>query len=163
MTLKRLIVVSDTHGSFSPFYQIITDHLRDCDLFVHLGDGRREVEDVLALHPDLPLVALRGNCDFCCDYGDQEIFFLGGKKILAVHGHTFGVKGGAGRLEDAARRAGCDVVLYGHTHVADCRTEEGLTILNPGSPSCPRGGPCSFGIVDILEDGGIAAHIARMR
>ena len=61
MTLKRLIVVSDTHGSFSPFYQIITDHLQDCDLFVHLGDGRREVEDVLALHPELPLVALRGN------------------------------------------------------------------------------------------------------
>ena len=37
------------------------------------------------------------------------------------------------RLIKDAQDCGVQAVLYGHTHIPDCRLEDGLWILNPGS------------------------------
>ena len=47
----------------------------------------------------------------------------------------------------------CDIVCFGHTHVAYLDQVDGITLLNPGSLSHSRDGkPCSYAILDINED-----------
>ena len=47
--------------------------------------------------------------------------------------HRYGVKGGIGSFEAAARKSGADIALYGHTHIQYHDTKDGLHILNPGA------------------------------
>ena len=50
-----------------------------------------------------------------------------------------------------AERNNCDIVLYGHTHVAVNRYEDGMYILNPGSIGC--GYPPSYMLLSVSEKG----------
>ena len=60
----RLVAFSDSHGQFDPLYQIVCMQKAHTDLFLHLGDGAREVEDLQFAFPGLPILAVRGNCDY---------------------------------------------------------------------------------------------------
>ena len=72
--------------------------------------------------------------------------------MYLTHGHKHRVKQGLGGLLSSARTANVDIVMYGHTHVADChREEDGLWVLNPGSCGYAGG---SAGIIEI-QDGKI--------
>ena len=85
-----------------------------------------------------------------------------GKKILYTHGHNFSVKYGIERLKNIARERGCDIALYGHTHVSKIVYEDGLYIVNPGSCSQPRDGSRpSYCVIDIM-DSGIAPRIVEI-
>ena len=46
---------------------------------------------------------------------------------------------------------GAQVVVFGHTHIPSCELQEGIWLLNPGSPSLPRIG--SQGSFIVLEAG----------
>ena len=70
-------------------------------------------------------------------------------RLYMTHGHKHRVKSMMGLLTSAARVARVQAVLYGHTHIPDCRYEDGLWILNPGSSGSWAG---SAGIV--VVDGG---------
>lgn len=157
----RIIVVSDTHRSFHALYEIVEKHHKEASLFIHLGDGEGEAEEITMAFPDIRLETVRGNCDFASLAPAERIIEAGGKKIFLCHGHTVGVKGGTYHLESSARSSGCSVALYGHTHVADNRYVDGLYVLNPGSPSCPREGRPSYGIIDIVP-AGIMTNIVRL-
>lgn len=158
----RIIVVSDTHRAFRPFHEIVEKHRQDAHLFLHLGDGEREVDEIQELYPDLPVRSVRGNCDILSMAPVLDIFEAGGVKILMTHGHSLSVNSGCGRLESMARENGCSIALYGHTHVADNRYADGLYVMNPGSPSCPRAGKPSYGIIDIVQ-GGIMPFLVELR
>ncbi|MDE7234655.1 MAG: metallophosphatase family protein, partial [Ruminiclostridium sp.] len=47
----KIIVISDTHRDFDAMEKIVNDN-RSADLFIHLGDGEREYEEVRAVHPE---------------------------------------------------------------------------------------------------------------
>lgn len=54
--------------------------------------------------------------------------------------HSPGARAGRGaRLR--ATFPDCDAVVYGHTHVPDLTQEDGVWILNPGSPTEKRTSP----------------------
>lgn len=55
-----------------------------------------------------------------------------GRRLFACHGHRYGVKSGTERLAEAAKARGCDIALYGHTHVPDVHEEKGILMINPG-------------------------------
>lgn len=158
----RIAVISDTHRNFHVLYDIVEKHRKEVSLFIHLGDGEREVEDIAMAFPGLPLETVRGNCDYASFTPSEKIIEVGGVKILICHGHALGVKGGTGRLESMALQNGCSIALYGHTHVADNRYVDGLYVMNPGSPSCPREGRPSYGMIDILPNVGIMPIIVRL-
>ena len=42
-----------------------------------------------------------------------------------------------------------DVVVFGHIHVPVNREADGILLINPGSPSRPRNGVPSFGILTL--------------
>lgn len=153
MNTRRIVVISDTHKDFLTLRKIVEKHQQDTDLFLHLGDVEEDVRKIQALYPSLSIRGVRGNCDFGSKSKPVDIVELGCARILFCHGHTMFVSAGTEYLENAAREAGCNVALYGHTHVSFCQYKDGLYIMNPGSPSSPRDGKASYGIIDITETG----------
>ena len=162
-TNTRLIVLSDSHGKFSPLEQIVLRHKANADLFIHLGDGMEEWEQVGFYYPEIARMAVRGNCDFCSPEDAEQLIILGGKRIFFTHGHLYGVKGGTGQLLDAAKEKQADLVLFGHTHEAMLSHPSGeLYFMNPGSVARPRSGHASYGVIDITANGVIVANLAKL-
>ena len=82
-------------------------------------------------------------------------FELGKYKVLITHGHYYYVSLNTEELRRQARSRGKDIVMFGHTHKPYLDTEDGITILNPGSLSYPRqeGRRPSYMIMTIDEAG----------
>ena len=155
----KLIVMSDSHGVSTGVQHLLELH-KDADLFIHLGDGEREVNRLLQVYPWFAekLLYLKGNCDsgvLVPQTQRYRVYTLPfGHRLFAAHGDYYRVKYSTARIAYEARQHGCDLVLYGHTHVRDCRYEDGLYILNPGSLGCPRDGkPPSYAVVSVSEKG----------
>jgi putative phosphoesterase len=51
------------------------------------------------------------------------------------------------------------VLLYGHTHLAVINQQDDLLVINPGSPSMPRGGMPPSVAVLTAEEGCIHAEL----
>ena len=64
--------------------------------------------------------------------GDIEI---DGVKILLTHGHRYGVKNGYLNLIMRAKELQVNAVIFGHTHIPEVFTEDGVLFVNPGSCS----------------------------
>lgn len=128
--MKKIVVLSDTHGNLGAIYSIY-DILLESDMVFHLGD---HFDDMNELSQPLgnKLYRVYGNCDFERD--PKEILVeVEGLKIFATHGDLYGVKRSADRLIERAKTLGANVVFYGHTHSAEIREVDGITIINPGS------------------------------
>ncbi len=163
----KLIVMSDSHGNLRAVQKIFELH-EDADLFIHLGDGEREVNTLLQKMPWIQekLHYIKGNCDsgaLIFQTVHQLVLTLPyGHRIFAAHGDYYQVKYSTARMAYEARVHNADLLLYGHSHASDCRYEDGLYIINPGSVSCPRDGkPPSYAVVDVSESG-ILANIVRL-
>lgn len=150
-------IVSDTHGDSYAIRRVIEQAGR-VDAWIHLGDNTRDAE---AFGKDgTPVYSVAGNCDFG---GEKELrISLDGAEILAAHGHYYGVTAGTDRLAYRAEELGCNVALYGHTHIPKLDYDGKLYIINPGSPSCPRGGaPRTFAILT-AECGSLNAKMMQL-
>ena len=157
----RIIVFSDTHRDFSAMEEIVENNL-SADMFIFLGDGEREFENLKELYPRLTFKNVSGNCDYASMAPSVLIVGAENVRILATHGHTCGVKGGIGNLKKLAEENNAKVVLFGHTHCRFENYEDGIYFLNPGSASCPRdGNKPSYGYVDITP-AGIVTNIVSL-
>ncbi|MBQ8868869.1 MAG: YfcE family phosphodiesterase [Oscillospiraceae bacterium] len=150
----RILVISDSHGNFFKFKDVMEKH-RDAELVFFLGDGKREYEDICDLFPERKILAVKGNCDFISPLPSVNTVGSEQGKILYTHGDVFNVKFGTQRLEEAAVKEGARLVLYGHTHKRDARYLNGMYIFNPGS----LGSDGSYGICDILDSGIAMNHL----
>ena len=83
----RIIVYSDTHGSFSAHAEIFQRN-QNADAFIFLGDGERELDKIRALYPEKTILNVAGNCDYGSMTPSVDIFMANGVKILFTHGHT---------------------------------------------------------------------------
>ncbi len=169
----RILIVSDSHGDYDVFSDIIEEFGPDADAMVFCGDGicdlvqyleeAHEDEGLQNLLP--PVIALvKGN-------GDSERYFYeietemqavrhivaaphriaftaAGRTVLAVHGNRHGVDIGTETLLDTASTLDADIVLFGHTHRPYWEESDISLVLNPGSCSRPRGGmPASLAVI----------------
>ncbi len=158
----RIIAVSDSHGDRMALKRVIEAAKDSGDIFIHLGDGEREVEVMRSLYPDIDLRHVAGNCDYGSVSPDFDIIYAGGVKVFACHGHRLSIKYGRDNLLMAARDNGCAAALFGHTHCRFEGYEYGIHLLNPGSCSCPRdGNKPSYGFLDITPNG-IATGIVEL-
>ena len=151
----RVIVISDTHGNYSALEKVFMRNT-DADWMIHLGDGERELDRFVVSHPELSqkIIHVAGNCDFNSLSPDYFVLPVPEHRILATHGHKYGVNSSRERLKMLARANKCDIILFGHTHERFESREDGFRIMNPGSASCPRDGrPPSFGHIDISAAG----------
>lgn len=151
MTHLKLLVLSDSHRTMKYMEQAVEQEKPD--YVIHLGDHTADAEELSRQYPMLPILMIRGNCDLDPAHREQVLTEYGGVRVLAVHGHRYGVKSGLLRYELAARECQADVALFGHTHQTFCQEHDGRWLLNPGS--CGYGARPSYGIVEI-ENGSAA-------
>lgn len=163
--MKRICVISDTHGSNTAIDAVVSSS-GEVDGFFHLGDCAGDAKRI-AEKTGRPVYSVLGNCD----YGfhrelEESVFPLPQKRvttervvtvenarILLTHGHLYGVDMGDFTLGYRAEELNCAAVLYGHTHMSELSAFGKVLKLNPGSPSRPRGGrKPSYAILEI--DGG---------
>ncbi|MEA4896333.1 MAG: metallophosphoesterase [Oscillospiraceae bacterium] len=153
----KLLVFSDSHGNPSKMLDMIRQS--GPDMIIHLGDGERDTAKIEAQFPQIPLKAVRGNCDIGSVLPDAELFSVGKAKIFITHGHIYGVKRTLSALVDEAVSRGADIVMFGHTHIADYSMRGGIYVLNPGS--CGLSSAPSCAEVTIDNKGEIACRIVR--
>ena len=129
--MKRIIVISDTHGNPQNVEKLLP-LIEENDYVIHLGDGAADMREARALYPD-KVYACAGNCDFFSPLPESGELEVEQCKIFFCHGHKYDVKHGVSALLEAAKNRGCDVALFGHTHEACIIEQEGVTLINPGS------------------------------
>jgi putative phosphoesterase len=136
--------------------------LREADLILHAGDlvAVSVLEELAALGP--PVLAVHGNVD---EPALREL--LPGQLVAeageARIGMTHVPGPAAGREERLVRRfAGCDAVVYGHTHVPQVDRHEGVWILNPGSPTERRRAPGHTMLVLAIDGGRIEPELVAL-
>jgi len=131
----RILVFSDSHAGLS-FMRRCVEKMKP-DTIIHLGDYFDDARTLSEVYPYIPIHAVPGNCDkyrllqpvpevFCYD--------ICGVKLFMTHGHRHNAKITTGLLIADAVRNDAAAVLYGHTHIADCRQlPDGMWVLNPGA------------------------------
>jgi putative phosphoesterase len=127
----KILVMSDSHKNTLAVLQAVSQ--AGPDLVLHLGDHDTDCKIIRQNMPQIPIRAVRGNCDMRSNELDVDEFVAEGKRILMTHGHLYGVKATNAALLDEAVARQADIVLYGHTHRPFYMEYEGMYIINPGS------------------------------
>lgn len=145
----KIVVFSDSHGNVSNMIAAVERQAPD--MAIHLGDCWEDGDRLRMAFPQLPLEQVNGNCDFRPQGVWEKYIALGSRTALICHSHTFGVKSGYGAAIEAAKKAGVDVLLFGHTHSAVVERMGPLWLMNPGSVGDPLWG--SYGVITVDERG----------
>lgn len=127
----KIIVLSDSHGNTENLLSAVA--VTGSDMILHLGDHDSDCVVLRKSFSDIPLYAVRGNCDL---FSNEEIIrdiFCEGKHIYMCHGHTYNVKTGLSSLIRGGRDNRADIVLFGHTHRPFYDIVDGMHIINPGT------------------------------
>lgn len=130
----KVLVMSDSHGMRS-FMRYAVTAVKP-NVIIHLGDHYDDGSIIAEENDSIRFLQVPGNCDrYRCYPPQPEILScdIGGVRFYMTHGHLHGVKMSTGRLLRDTAEAKASVVLYGHTHQVDCRQEQGIWILNPGT------------------------------
>ncbi|MBP5210152.1 MAG: YfcE family phosphodiesterase [Clostridia bacterium] len=155
--MPDLLIVSDTHGRRERL-RLLLDRRPLPDAVAFLGDGAADFCAVMAAYPDLPAFAVRGNCDPPLSFRGRPlpetlVAEFAGLRLFLTHGHRQAVKSTHTPLLAAARDAGCDAALFGHTHrpFSASETVDGrrIELCNPGSLGRPGDGTPSFGCLSV--------------
>lgn len=147
-SLIRIGLISDTHmpERCAALPASLFEAFRGVDLILHAGDlGELWVLDRLA--EIAPVIAVHGNDDTPAARRElplQQIIALSGQRILLWHSHYHSSatdrahRGGLwppklARLARRARRAGANILVFGHLHVPLVRRWRGTLLINPGA------------------------------
>lgn len=160
----KIGVTGDTHASL-PALRKILSVTPPVDLWLHTGD---HAEDALLLQKlsGIRTVAVRGNCDIVANGAKlDEFLVLEDYKLWLTHGHKYIRWNAQADLAYWARALDQDIVIFGHTHTPLCvfagggnddagnAARGGALLLNPGSPSRPRGGSRpGFAVLDLKKE-----------
>lgn len=150
--------MSDSHSALS-FMRLCVESLKP-DAIIHLGDYVHDGDALREEYPDIPFYQVAGNCDrnrVPQDFPEVRLEHFLGLPIYFTHGHLHGVKLYNSKLVAEAQKCGARVVLYGHTHCAECyQTESGMWVMNPGSCGYYGG---SVGLIQIDTERVVSCRI----
>src|SRR2546428_2738913 len=152
-----IAVISDTHQPRGTRMLPVrcVDLLRGADLILHGGDfvSVEFLDELRALGP--PVEAVSGNMDEPAlkeSLPKQRVVEIEGARIGMVH-IPGPATGRSARLR--VKFPDCGAVIYGHTHVPEVGQDDGVWILNPGSPTEKRKSPGHAMLVLEIEAGGV--------
>ncbi len=155
------VVLADTHipRRAKSLPEGLVPHLKEADLVLHAGD----LMDPALLHElaaYAPVRAVRGNLDLPeADLPETQEFEFGGARIAMIHD--------SGRREGRRKRIGkrfpdARIVIFGHSHIPFLEDEDGLLLLNPGSPTDKRRQPRHTFAFLRVEEGSVRAEIVAL-
>lgn len=108
------------------------------DIILFTGDHIRDGL-LLAKQLNIPVYGVAGNCDSSEAGEKEQVIELCGRKFFLTHGHRWGVKRGLQSLYYRTQEVGAQVAVFGHTHIPFCQKIDDIWMINPGSPTYPRG------------------------
>lgn len=159
-----VLVLSDTHlgAALDRLPDEVWAMAEQADAILHAGDVTGP-ELLAALAERAPLHAVLGNNDHGLERVLPEVLELelAGVRIGMVH-DSGATAGRAGRMR--RRFPDADVVVFGHSHdpLAQ-RTDDGLLLLNPGSPTQRRRQPVhTVARLDLADGAVLAAEIVAV-
>lgn len=149
----KIIITSDVHGHLDRLHHLVTVH-PDADYYLDAGDSEGSETSV---HPFL---SVEGNNDRLQRFPKTRVIDAHDHKIYMTHSHEFYPSQRDDGLIKKAQRLGCDLVIYGHSHVPDVRTIHGVTLINPGSLYYNRDrSPLTYVILTIDESNVKIQHV----
>lgn len=133
--MKKILIMSDTHGDYVFYKNIIAKE--KADLVVHAGDFCIEISE------------MKKNFDFFVagnnDYEGERIvnFQYENLNFQVMHGDQFGssifeFKKREEKIWQYAKDNKIDVLINGHTHIESFLYKDNIMVINPGSLSLPR-------------------------
>ncbi|MGN0729834.1 YfcE family phosphodiesterase [Treponema sp.] len=161
----KLLVVSDSHGSYQSLLFALRQFGAVSDALVFCGDGICDIAhlvsdaveqpEIQAIIPpvigvaegnnDADLYPVRNVLSDNPYYVELKIPVFNvletcGQRIFFTHGHKNSLYLGTAGITYAAKENNCTIALYGHTHIACGKQREGIFTVNPGSCYKPRAG-----------------------
>ena len=136
----KILILSDSHGSVESMEAVVARE--NPQAMVHLGDLWEDGKQLGRRFPGIPLYQVAGNCDrHSWEPGQDQILTrsIDGVVFYMTHGHLHGVKLSLLRLRLAAKEAGAQEALFGHTHRSFCRSQGDVLLVNPGACGGPTG------------------------
>ena len=165
----RIGVISDTHipEAGPELHPEIRDAFAGVDLILHAGD-LHDTTPLDWLETIAPVKCARGNGDEgVVDRRIEERYVLDfdGVTVGMVHGLWY--PGGPGIRREIARVFGpdvnLDVLILGDTHVTMLEMDDGILVLNPGSPTFPRNYLKQRGNLAVLTTGDGKASVEMIQ
>src|SRR5690554_3239574 len=147
-------IISDTHmpGMARQLPIRLLKDMEKVDYILHAGDWN-SLDVYEQLSQLAPLDGVAGNTDgleIVNKFGYQKVLEFESKKIGVVHGH--GMRGTEHNALHAFQDEEIDCIVFGHSHIPLLRSENGILLLNPGSPTDKRRqSQYSYAIVEITE------------
>ena len=149
----KYMLISDIHGDIYNLNKVLDIYLKEqCNKLIILGDlfnygidlNRNDIINRLNLMKD-NIVYVRGNCDnnvndILFDYPYMKEIKINNKSALLTHGHLY--------TKNYLLGSNYDIIISGHTHIANIEKENNKLFINPGSISKSRSGENSFIILD---------------
>ena len=142
--MKKIVVVSDSHGNSRVFDRIFSEV--EFDHLIFLGDG---INDLGIYENDERVKIVRGNCDFFSPEKYESFLSVENVLIFFTHGHEYSVKSTLTRLYNRIEGLPVNIVCYGHTHRFSEDKINNITFHNPGSISCVRGGAGTYSVITV--------------
>jgi uncharacterized protein len=154
-------VIADTHmpRRTRTLPEGLISHLQRADLILHAGD-LMDPSLLEELAGYAPTRAVRGNLD-PPETGLPETleFEFGGVRVAMTH--DSGTKRGR-RSRMQRRFPEARVVVFGHSHIPWLEDQDGLLLLNPGSPTDRRRQPDHTFALLQAEDGEVMAEVLAL-
>lgn len=157
----RVGLIADTHmpGTIARLWPQIHDAFASVDCILHAGDlhvgGVIDELETLA-----PTFACIGNGDLDVEHPQLKAVWTGtlaGKPVALVHKFPTPRRASAEKLQQKLTRDFDDIdpqiVIYGHTHLAEVHCVGQRVYINPGSPTLPNNQSTRHGTIGFLEVG----------
>ena len=133
-------LISDTHipDRARVLPQKVIEAFSNVDLILHAGDltSPKVIEELEDL---APVLAVQGNMDRVngIDLPKARVVEAEGLKIGIIHGEVY-PRADTQQLLYLAKELNADILVSGHSHQPKIEQNEGILLLNPGSPIVPR-------------------------
>ena len=119
--MKRIVILSDTHGLLRPE---VLDYISQADAIIHGGDiNTQAIVDTLRGFAPLYIVRDNNDKEWAEDLSHSLTFAIEGIRFFLVHN----------KRDVPPDLSDVDVVVYGHSHKYACEERNGVLWLNPGS------------------------------
>lgn len=152
--MSRVLVLADTHLSGDRVDRLpapVATAAAGADVILHAGDVTSQaLLDHLATFAPVHAVCGNNDHDLAQALPERLELEVGGVRVAMVHD--------SGQSAGRARRLrrwfpDADVVVFGHSHIPVCeRTDDGLLLVNPGSPTQRRRQPHpTFAVLDLAD------------
>ena len=157
--MKKLLVLSDSHGRKDLVKRTLDLHRKEFDWVFHLGDFSQDMFDYYG--KEIKFYSVKGNMDPIFPrtdfFAEDEIFLtLENLRAWLVHGHQYEAHFSLEKMLRKAKVKEINIVFYGHTHREFFQKIEDIYFFNPGALKS-----LSYGFI-IIDNESVEAQFLKL-